>query len=307
MNTRSSPRRGFTLVELLVAIAVIAMLLALLLPAVQAAREAARRVQCRNNLKQLALAMHNYHDTHGVFPLNYGQGPYTDENTGASWLQQILPFVDQGNLHGKIRFGQPLGDPENSAVAQTPVTLFLCPSDSGNSGRMGFRCNVPGMWSVQNYKACAGSNWNWGLFSPVTSPSGRNANNPDGLDHGNGLICRGGSAPPTTCRMADVRDGTSQTFALGETVPEWCRHTWWYWFNATTATCAIPLNYKRQPDLQTLNEGDWWHNYSFLSRHSGGANFALVDGSVRFVSDSISQDVYRALGTIDASEHVSEF
>lgn len=307
MNRLMSPRRGFTLVELLVAIAVISLLIALLLPAVQAAREAARRMLCKNNLKQLALALHTYHDAHGVFPLNYGQGPYSDENTGTSWLQQILPFVDQANLYGKIQFGRPLSDPANSGVAQTTVPLFLCPSDAGNTGRMGFRSNVPGMWGVQNYKACAGSNWNWGLFSPAMSASGRNANNPDGLDHGNGLICRGGDTPPTTSRLADVRDGTSHTFALGETVPERCRHTWWYWFNATTATCAIPLNYKKEPDLQTQNEGDWWHNYSFLSRHSGGANFALVDGSVRYVSDSISRDVYRALGTIDAAEQVSEF
>jgi prepilin-type N-terminal cleavage/methylation domain-containing protein/prepilin-type processing-associated H-X9-DG protein len=307
MNTRIPHRRGFTLVELLVAIAIIGLLIALILPAVQMAREAARRTQCRNNLKQLALALHRYHDAHQTFPLNYGNGPYTDQNTGASWLQQILPFVDQGNLHGKIRFGQPLSDPDNTAVALTAIPLFLCPSDAGNTGRMNFRSNVPGTLGVQNYKACAGSNWNWGLFSPVTSKSGRNANNPDGLDHCNGLVCRGGDNQPTTTRVADVRDGTSHTFAVGESVPEWCRHTWWYWFNAVAATCAIPLNYKPEPDLQVAMEGDWWHNYSFLSRHSGGAHFALVDGSVKFVSASIDRDTYRALATVDASEAVPEF
>jgi prepilin-type processing-associated H-X9-DG protein len=94
---------------------------------------------------------------------------------------------------------------------------------------------------------------------------------------------------------------------VGESVPEWCRHTWWYWFNAVAATCAIPLNYKPEPDLQVAMEGDWWHNYSFLSRHSGGAHFALVDGSVKFVSASIDRDTYRALATVDASEAVPEF
>lgn len=308
MNTRISIRSGFTLIELLVAIGIISLLIALILPAVQMARESARKMQCRNNLKQLALALHQYHDAFQAFPLNYGNGPYTDQNTGASWLQQILPFVDQANLHGKIRFGRPLSDPENTAVAQMAIPLFLCPSDAGNTGQMSFRSNVSsGTWAVQNYKACAGSNWNWGLFGPVTSSAGRNANNPDGLDHCNGLICRGGGNLPTMTRVADVRDGTSHTFALGESVPEWCRHTWWYWFNAVTATCAIPLNYKKDPDLQAAMEGDWWHNYSFLSRHSGGAFFGMTDGSVRFVSDSIDRNTYRALGTINASEHIAEF
>jgi prepilin-type processing-associated H-X9-DG protein len=125
-------------------------------------------------------------------------------------------------------------------------------------------------------------------------------------------MCRNGqldSGPNrlVTTRLRDVRDGTSSTFALGESVPEWCRHTWWYWFNASTATCAIPLNYQQQPDLQVFMEGDWWHNYSFLSRHPGGANFALVDGSVRFVSENIGRETYRALGTIQADEVVGEF
>ena len=97
-----SKRQAFTLIELLVVLAIIGLLVSLLLPAVQAAREAARRVQCRNNLKQLGLALHNYHDSHGVFPINYGVGPYNETNLGASWLPRILPQVDQGPLYAKV-------------------------------------------------------------------------------------------------------------------------------------------------------------------------------------------------------------
>lgn len=289
-------RKAFTLIELLTVIAIIGILLALILPAVQSAREAARRIQCKNNLRQISLALHVYHETHGVFPLNYGlgPGPYGASNIGVSWMQLVLPQLDQKNLHQKIRFGQPLSDPVNTDVAQTVVATFLCPSDANQGGRMDFRSNVPGTWAVNNYKACAGSNWAWGDFAPVPSVTGEL----DGLDHGDGLISRGGNNQGVTRRISDVRDGTSQTFAVGESVPEWCRHTWWYWFNATTATCAIRLNYKMQPDLQVWAEGDWFNNYSFLSRHAGGGHFALVDGSVRFVSQEINLSVYRALGTI---------
>jgi len=298
-------RRGFTLIELLVAIAIISILIALILPAVQQAGGAARRMQCSSHLKQLILAMQNYHEAHGLFPLNYGRGPFDEFNTGTSWMQQLLPFVDLQALYNRIRFGGSLLDLQNREVARVVIPVYRCPSDTG-IGLMEFRSNVPGLWAVNNYKACAGSNWAWGRFSPVTSSSGRNASNPDGLDHCNGLICRNGSGRVISTRLRDVRDGTSNTFAVGEAVPEWSQHTWW-WFNATTATCAIPLNFKKQPDRQVALEGDWWHNYSFLSRHPGGGNFGLVDGSVRFLSDSIDQTIYRGLGTIQGDEVIGEF
>lgn len=296
--------RGFTLIELLVAIAIIGILIALLLPAIQQAREAARRTQCRSHLKQIGVALHNYHDVHGMFPLNYGNGPYNESNTGASWLAFLLPQLEQAPLYHQIRFGAPANDPANLAVSQTVVDVYLCPSDSHGGGVMFDRRNTNEPQAVTNYKACLGSNWDWGTFAPVSSQSGRNANQTDGLELCNGFMCRGGDLRPTSTRIRDVRDGSSSTFAVGEAVPEWSWHTWWYWFNAATATCAVPLNYWQQPE-DTLD--DWWFNYSFASRHEGGAQFLLVDGSARFVSENIDQQVYRNLATIQGNEVLGEF
>ena len=300
---RLRAQNGFTLVELLVTMAIVGILEALILPAVQNAREAARRVQCKNQIRQIALAMHHYHDAHGLLPLNYGYGPYNANNSGASWMQLVLPFLDQANLRSRIVFGQQLDAPENRSVAEFVVPAYLCPSDNNLGGRSDFRSNVPGTWAINNYKACMGSNWRWGDFGPVPAVDGET----DGLDHCDGLICRGGHNQGSQRRFSDIRDGTSQTFAIGEAVPEWCRHTWWYWFNGVTATCAIPLNYKMEPDIQIAGEGDWPNNYSFMSRHVGGGHFAMADGSARFVSQEIDRKLYRALGTIRGRESTPEF
>lgn len=103
--------------------------------------------------------------------------------------------------------------------------------------------------------------------------------------------------------MKDINDGFSTTVAIGEAVPEWSWHTWWYWFNASTATCAVPLNYWRIPED---TDDDWFYNYSFASRHSGGGHFCFVDGSVRFISENVDRKVYREAATIQSGEIVAE-
>lgn len=295
---------GFTIIELLVSIAVMAALIALLLPAVQQAREAARRAQCRNNLKQIGLALHNYESTHGVFPISYGAGLYNDTNRGASWMPRVLPYLDQVPLYSKVQWGEPLTQPDNDAVAKTVVAVFLCPSDVHGNGVMPNRRNTSKPRAVTNYKACLGSNWEWGPFSPSVSSAGRNANQTNGLELCNGFLCRGGDLPPGTTRMADITDGTSATFAAGEAVPGWTWHTWWYGVNASTATCAVPLNHWRKPETSLA---DWFENYSFASRHVGGGHFLMVDGSVRFVSENVSQSTYRNAATIQGAEVIGEF
>ena len=138
----------------------------------------------------------------------------------------------------------------------------------------------------------------------MSSPSGKNAGNADGLNAGNGILCSNqqNTNPPT--RIRDLLDGTSNTFAIGEAQPGWTQWNWWYNPNAVTATCAIPLNRVLKVPR---NLNDWPNNYSFASKHPGGGQFTLGDASVRFVSETIDIAIYRALATISAGEVVGDF
>ncbi len=327
-----SRRRGFTLIELLVVIAIIAILIALLLPAVQQAREAARRSQCKNNMKQLGLALHNYHDVYNQFPINYST-VFTTSTISMSWMVTILPYIDQAPLfnlidskvgiHNDPRSPTPdtvaAVNPSNGWAAKQIIPAYKCPSDTSES-IMGGRANYGGSWAVNSYKAVNGANWAWGSWQnlpPSKSAYDRFSNNTgNGLDRGNGLIFRG-NAFGYSNGFKNVTDGTSNTFAIGEAVPEYCTHTWWWWFNGSTATCSIPLN--APPVCASVNPansknqnliacaGDWPNNYSFKSQHVGGGQFTMADGAVRFVSENIDLGLYRSLATIAGGEVIGEF
>lgn len=305
MRGRSHRRDGFTLVELLVTTAIIGVLIALLLPAVQASREAARRTQCRSHLKQLALALHNYHGSFDCYPINTSFTHDVGVNSQCrSWMQCLLPYVDQVALHNQI-------DPshtvlQNRSYAEQVVPVFLCPTDS-HDGRANVRADVPADWwlAVTNYKTSAGSNWGWG-FWPWAEATGRFAGSSDGLNQGNGFLCEGRNGPIVT-RDRDIQDGLSNTFAMGETVADWTAWAWWYSQNGVTATCAIPLNYHLPNIPPQWAKLDWQNNYNFMSRHTGGAHFALADGSVRFVSENIYPRTYKSLATIQGGEPAEEY
>lgn len=307
-------RNGFTLIELLVVIAIIAILVALLLPAVQQAREAARRSSCKNNLKQLGLALHNYHDTHQMFPINYGVNWNMNEGTndGVSWMTGILPFIEQPALYDTINFNSDLADPVNTAAAQTAISTYLCPSDPLNQkGRLSGRGNAPSStiaYGVNNYKAVGGSNWNAGDHLAVNCVScRRNPNSSDIFGASNGLIGRrtGYTVNTPSSSMKDVTDGTSNTFAIGECLPGASYLSWWWSSNANSGSTGVPLNYYYPPGKYLIT--DWPRNYNFASEHKGGGQFCLVDGSVRFVSENIDIALYRGLGTISGSETNGEF
>lgn len=303
-------RSGFTLIELLVVIAIIAVLIALLLPAVQQAREAARRAQCKNHLKQLMLALHNYHDSSNIFPISYqSNGGWLDTNSvSTSWLFGILPYIDQANLYNSGDTKQVWSAPINQTITIAVIPIFLCPSDSTNGGgRLTGMTNVNGAnaYGVTGYKAVAGNNWAWGTFTHAHT-SGRNANNSDGLNWGNGWMCRNDRANgPLVTRMRDLSDGTSNVFMVGESLPGRCTHSVWWWFNHSTATCGVPLNHYQRN--QSIVAGDWPNNYSFASQHTGGGHFGMGDGTVRFISENIDINMYRNLASIDGGEIIGEF
>jgi prepilin-type N-terminal cleavage/methylation domain-containing protein/prepilin-type processing-associated H-X9-DG protein len=308
-----SPRRcirqaGFTLVELLVVIAITAVLIGLLLPAVMKVREAANRMGCLSNLKQIALATHAYHDVEGRLPVNTlpgPWGPYGSSTKAWSWLARLLPYVEQDNLYrqGNIP-NNTLYDSRDVVAAQ--IRLLLCPSDASSRGGprsdeadLGF-LSPPNILAGQtNYKGVSGANWMWGddrWHNPGTNGSA------DGLNQGDGLFYRSDWSSPK--RLTDVADGASSTLMVGEDVPaknQWCA---WPHANSAVGTCAIAPN-ARRPDGTEYPPTDWTNIYSFRSRHPGGLQFALVDGSARFLSDAIDLKVYRALATIRGGEVVT--
>jgi prepilin-type N-terminal cleavage/methylation domain-containing protein len=319
---RRSNAKAFTLVELLVVIAIIGVLVALLLPAVQAAREASRRSQCSNNLRQIGLALHGYHDTNLLFPINYrpkGTTFATDYATW-SWMQGILPYIEQNNLANGLAPASPMAVTGNLVASDTVIKTYICPSDgltrAGKNARPldGKQASAPFQTRLKgatNYKASSGANWNATFPNSVNMRWG---NSNDGLLFCDGFTCSNSSgAGPSnminvqknTLRVAQIADGLSNTFAVGEAIPAWSRWTWWYCNNATVATCAIPLNYRRGVEKLDTFTANWPRNFGFYSLHPSGASFTLCDGSVRFVADNIDLATYRAMATTEGGETLS--
>ena len=340
-------RRGFTLIELLVVIAIIAVLIALLLPAVQSAREAARRAQCVNNMKQLALACHNYNGISNSFPSNlylhpaYATAAYSWNN--ASWLVFILPQMEQQPLYNATNFNHMWGSTkilnwstpylgeQNATVRATVINSLTCPSDSspatditnadeintgraagtsyvGNLGDNCLQCNTPGSTPVMMYCAPQGYNCRGAQLGDPTPPN----TIPPKPGTGSGIFWRqcGGVS------MAEITDGTSNTFLAGEQIMKVTLWNAWVEANQSIGSTALPLNYIA-PGIKITSDGsvniatgasdkgNWFHWYSFRSMHPGGGNFAMCDGSVKYIKNSISMPTYQALSTRGQGEVVS--
>ncbi|GIW90798.1 MAG: hypothetical protein KatS3mg109_1230 [Pirellulaceae bacterium] len=304
-------RVGLTLVELLVVISIIGFLVGLLLAAVQQARESARRMQCSNNLKQIALALHAYHDVHRVLPVNMGPWPPLTGQVrnppplnGKGWTASILPQVEQQGLFDRLEpcfrgdffQGSGLKQPACWPLMQTILPVFHCPSD-GSSKQLWTNQyqweDIP--VATHNYKGVIGDSvigLGFGSVHPGTSDCHM-------VGGCSGLFFRTTYAEPQAFML--VRDGMSNTLMVGEDVVEQNAHSAVFYSNADYATTAAPLNFFRDPP----DPRDWVNVMSFRSYHPGGANFAMADGSVHFIAETIDHDLYRALSTKNGREAVT--
>lgn len=332
---RNQPR-GFTLIELLVVIAIIGVLIALLLPAVQAAREAARRAQCVNNLKQIGIALHNYHDSHSTFPLSRTiriAGGVVSISRAYSPHSQLLPYMEQKPIYDAINFNltwnpdTTLGGYDGNATARaTSVATFLCPSDG--------QSEVPAGYGGNNYRANEGSMFLFG-FGSDSDPTGVNnaCPPPNGL-----FFCN------KTKGIRDMRDGTSNTAVFSEHIKgdfsqaiatdradtfnpgiypadldhaiQICRDMdwrdltkqgvsdvgapWIYGYHSTTDYYHVGPPNSRScmfPPLRIATTAN--------SDHPGGVNVLFGDGSVKFVKDSIALNTWRSIGSRNLGEAVS--
>jgi len=301
-----SDTSGFTIVELLVVISIVGILVGLLLPAVQMAREAARRMQCANNLKQLGLAVHNYHDTYRMLPISVGpwqQGPrYAKERNGKGWIVSMLPQLEQANLYaafephfkGDFFSGGGLNSPAALQVMQTKLSVLTCPSDGSSQELITQQFQLQGIpVAATNYKGVLGDN----RIGDVTF-SIHEGTLPRCLEIGgcNGLFFRVTYQEPK--RFASITDGLSNTLLIGEDVVQHNASSAAYYANGDYCACHGPINYKPKPPTPL----DWANVTTFRSNHPGGAQFAIADGSVRFISQSADQLLYRGLCTRGGGE-----
>ena len=292
---RSARYRGFTLIELLVVIALIGILIALLLPAVQQARAAARLTQCRNNLKQIGLALHNYHDVYGVFPpgstSDVEQGGWIGDPTTRhihSWSSMLLPYLELGAIYNTIDFNYSSMDPRNREAASNTIPAFRCPSFTGTGySRADVYTRFSNEYATTNYVALGGTDvghiygQNTGIFKP------------DGTIYS-----------LSNTKAAGVTDGLSNTVLIVETREEDMS----VWIDGGVATVValrydqfngpsyagieIALNY--YPYFEYFNPRS---EYGPSSMHIGGAVHLLGDGSARFISENIAASVYTGLTT----------
>ena len=309
-------RGAFTLIELLVVIAIIGILIALLLPAVQKVRESAARMSCSNNLKQLGIAMHSYHDAYGQFPSGH---MVTDGHYYMNWTIALLPFLEQENLYRQYDNSVPNIDPINEPVRTTFLKVYTCPSDP-NINQVLYpetradngEANTTVRYMTGSYRGMSGISWNnFDMWAGFPEEAGANLIH---LPEGRGILHTDGDSGARPERMASITDGTSGTLMIGErtTRTHPTRATFWAdSFNLYTLSAAWSHSITLLDDYDACvaAESDTPNRckYGWGSPHSGIINFVFCDGSVRGVSRSIDMTVFQAMATIGGGEAVPDF
>jgi len=320
-------RTGFTLIELLVVIAIIAILIGLLLPAVQKVREAAARAKCTNNLKQIGLALHNYHDSEGFFPpgyidlnMNPASTPDNDVGPGWGWASFLLPYLEQGSVYRQINFSQGVGIGGNAAVCQLPLGVYQCPSDAYPQNFTVWPTSV--VVAHGSYVGCNG----WEECFNNAGGAGQGGGS-DGLSGGLGQAGNGLFYRNSRYCMANVTDGLSNTIFVGERSGNHAPSTW---TGAVTGGRCPAWMATQHPPPYSPPPGPAYDNAdfdealvlahcnathlpsadfpifdpdTFYSMHTpGGANFVFGDGSVHYLTSGIDPNTYQYLSTIAGGE-----
>ncbi len=338
MIKQSHFRRGFTLIELLVVIAIIAVLIALLLPAVQQAREAARRSQCKNNLKQMGLAMHNYHDVFNMFPMGACAKPNSpgpsgfgiDISIGA--FASMLPYLDQANL--KNLYNDSITwENQSNKVATTVIPVYLCPSNVGpkldsNPVLAGYPVGTPGgIVASITYALSKGATKEW-CFAPTVTTAGAFGINQkvgvrDMTDGSSNTICIGEAASGGRWKVATgAAPNTALSSPAGRVQAAWIAPQplpsglsglggvstsfWGTTVHKINRNPVIESLYD-DTDLATCNVNASDQTSNFRSEHSGGAQFLLGDGSVRLIGENIDATTFNNLGGIGEGNTIGEF
>ncbi|MEZ6128183.1 MAG: DUF1559 domain-containing protein [Planctomycetaceae bacterium] len=313
-------RKGFTLIELLVVIAIIAILIALLLPAVQQAREAARRTQCKNNLKQLGIALHNYHDVFTTFPPGEIRiGSDALDSSLAGWIAMLLPQMDQQPLYNQIDWNtKPINTGTNLPLMSSVIPGLLCPSEGGTGSDP--------QYSPTNYVACVpedGDIMNTASgsamffinsrtrFRDITDGTSNTLclsecliNSPwvqrFGTDQSGYQNCRQGMAAPINQNISTSPDfppvGRGYSALFAQRPQAWSFTTYW-----------MPNDLRVDVQQQECEGHTWQSSFGARSRHEGGVQVCLADGSVRFVSENLDRGTWSALGTMQGGEVIGEY